>query len=541
MLRKGFFFLLVLASLLIGGFGPGTSAAETGADAVVLVNSASSSYYPDFQHYIQPYLDNFGIPYAIIDISTTAFTAAVKEYAVIIVGHRQLDPAGAYLDSSEQAYISAAVNEGTGLVNFDNDLSIGGTTPRYSFVQDVFGFGYGGATSGSGVAFPSGTSHYITERHQPGETIGTKAMSLAGITLPGDVTAVANTGTQPFLAITTFGGGRAVQWGSYNWMSTAVKGPIFGLDDLVWRSIVWTARKPFVMRGLPPFVTMRVDDESGGFEWIHIANEFGVKPWAGIFLSNISDTEAADLSALVNSGNATTTIHSFTDGNWFYWNQSDAQIAANFAYGTQWHTNHNIPISKFVVPHYYQFTTNAFQGLKDWGVKLVGTMMNPGEDTSAPWIMNGPYRLYETGPGDATLPVYYADFIDIPGHLEFNRQFFNCITEIRDEAGYEWYPDFGDVSGSIGRGTRQTKRALDSMALATLFAHSISGDWDPNSPANWRAILQGITDNLRPYNPIYVTMDYACQYVRATRTSHIVSATYDPTNRQVTANLDGCH
>ena len=60
--------------------------------------------------------------------------------------------------------------------------------------------------------------------------------------------------------------------------------------------------------------------------------------------------------------------------------------------------------------------------------------------------------------------------LTVPGHPEFDGQFFNCVTEIRDDAGYEWYPS-NDVACTIDRGTRQTKRALDSMALATLFTH----------------------------------------------------------------------
>ena len=121
-------------------------------------------------------------------------------------------------------------------------------------------------------------------------------MTLAGITLPAGVTAIATTGTQPFLAITTYGQGNAVQWGSYNWMSPSVKGPIMGLDDLVWRSIVWAARKPFGMQSMLPFVTMRVDDETGPFDYIHVANEFNIKPWAGLFYQSVSDASAADLS-----------------------------------------------------------------------------------------------------------------------------------------------------------------------------------------------------------------------------------------------------
>ncbi len=529
-----------VVGVLVPLAGPAQAQSATfGADSVVIVNSASEGY-TNFPEYIQPYLDHFGVPYTVLDIALAAVPADIGDYALIIVGHRQLDPADSYLDATEEGYLSAAVNGGTGLVSFDNDLSADGANPRYQFVQDVFGFGYGGSTSGSGVAFPSGTPHYIIERHDPNSSIDTGGMRLPGVTLPEGVEAVATADTQPFLAVTTLGSGRAVQWGSYDWMSHSIRGPAYGLDDLVWRSLAWAARKPFVMQGMPPFLTMRVDDERGPLDYIHIANEFGIKPWAGLFVEEIDDTEAADLSALVNAGNASASIHAKTDGDggWFYWAQSDTQIAANYVAGTNWHTSHNIPISTYVLPHYYQFGSNAFSGLADWGIKCVGTVLDPGQGFyGAPWIMNGPYRLYETGPSGSGLPLYYADYMTVPGHPEFDGRFFNLITEIRDDAGYEWYPSAEDVPGTIDRGTRQTKRALDSMALATLFTHAHYVH--PFSAVDWRASLQGIMDNLASYHPINVTMDYACQYILSKHNSKITGSTYDPATRQLTTDLSG--
>ena len=508
--------------------------------AVVLVNSHSANY-ADFQHFIQPYLDNFGVPYTVLDIATVPVQTDMQDYALIIVGHRQIDTGSTCagepcLDTDEQTNITDAVNAGTGLINFDNDLSADGTTSRYDFIHDIFNFGYQSAPSGSGVLFTSAAgSHWITARHQSGELIGTGSMTLAGITLPGDATLLATTSGAPFLAVRNSGQGHAVQWGTYNWMSVSVKGPIYGLDDLVWRSIAWAARKPFIMQGMPPFLTMRVDDESGPFDWVHVANEVGIKPWAGVFFSNIDETEAADLSSLVNAGQATTAIHAF-DGSWFYWAQSDTQIAANFVTGTQWHTSHNIPISKYVLPHYYQFGSNAFAGLANWGVECVGTQQDPDQGYGAPWIMSGPYRKYETGSSSSAIPQYAADYMTIPGHPEFNDRFFNLVTEIKDDQGYEWYPN-NDVQATIGHGVLETKRALDSMALATLFTHdqSISGI----SMENWRAELQGITAALAPYHPINVTMDEACQYIISKYNSKIASSSYDPATRQVAANFTG--
>src|SRR3954462_2941270 len=101
-------------------------------------------------------------------------------------------------------------------------------------------------------------------------------------------------------------------------MSTTVQGPVNGLDDLVWRSLVWAARKPFVMRGMPNFVTMRVDDVSGPFNWVHTANQVGFKPFLGLFINNVTAPAVAELRSLTTNGTATASVHSFTDTSFFY-------------------------------------------------------------------------------------------------------------------------------------------------------------------------------------------------------------------------------
>ncbi len=516
------------------------------ADAVVLVNSESSSY-SDFQHFIQPYLDNFGIPYTLLDIATTQFDSGIADYAVIIIGHRRLDIDGTKLNTNEESYITSAVSNGTGLVNFDNDLSANASTPRYEFVNSIFGFGYTTPLTLTGVTFPSPQTHYITERHSAGETIGTQNMVMAGITLPPGTNALANTGTQPFLVSTTYQQGHAVQWGSYDWMSNYNKGALFGLDDLVWRSIVWAARKPFVMQGMPPFVTMRMDDVSDPSWWVQAANDNGYIPWLGLFTDDITDTEAANISSLVNSGKATAGIHAFSTNNFFYYdhnnamNFSDTTMAANYTAATQWFSNHNIPISKYVVPHYYEIGSNAFSGLLNWGVEYIGTLMDPGQpENTATWMMKGPYRLFEVGSASSvTNNPYYADFMDIPGHPELDGKFFNCISEIRDVTGYEW---MGNNRTSVAQatqdGTEWLKRDLDSMAVATLFSHEYTFV-NTISQADWRSILQGINQNIASYNPISVSLDYACQYARAIKTSNITTSQYNPLTGQITVTLGG--
>ena len=171
-------FLALTAGIAGGAWrtAPMASAAPSGtqrADAVVLVNSASDGYVQYTDH-IKLYLDHFGIPYTPIDISKDPVPADIGDYAVIIIGQNQLDPSGTLLDPTEQGYLSAAVHAGTGLVNFDNNLSADQVNGRYQFVDDIFGFGYGGGTTGNGVDFPD-TTHYITQLHSAGSSIATHA------------------------------------------------------------------------------------------------------------------------------------------------------------------------------------------------------------------------------------------------------------------------------------------------------------------------------------------------------------------------------
>jgi hypothetical protein len=549
--------MLALVGLLVGAIP--TSGGTTGADAVVLVNSTSPKYL-DFQRMIQPYLDNFGVPYTVQDLATNASMANLGNYALTIIGHKQLDTNHTFLDSNAQANISRAVSNGVGLVNFDNDLSIGAVA-RYQFVQDIFAFSYGSAVTGANVTFPptepSSQLHYITALHQANQTISLAgSMSLAGITLPTNVTGVLLSSGRPLLAVKKHGIGRAVQWASYDWIRTVVLGPLAGLDDTAWRSMVWAARKPFVMRGLPNFVTFRVDDCEGPFWWAQMAIDAGFKPHIPVFLSIINQANTADLRRMVTNGNATTSIHSFTASQMFYFNHqtetnySDSVISNNFYIGTQWHITNGIPISKVVQTHYSEIGPNAFAGLQQWGVEFIPIEVVPGTieygANPAPWLIAGPYRNYETpGQGQSTLPLYYADFLTIPGHPEMNGKFFNCYTEIRDLAACaEWCPD-SNVASTIARATDTLKRCLDSLVLPHLFTHewyihptSCCGS-STISSNNWRTILSGITNNLSSYNPAYVTLDYGNQYVRATRTSRMTSSQFDASSGEVTVSLSG--
>ncbi|MFN7985359.1 MAG: hypothetical protein U0Q11_26255 [Vicinamibacterales bacterium] len=124
----------------------------------------------------------------------------------------------------------------------------------------------------------------------------------------------------------------------------------------------------------------------------------------------------------------------------------------------------------------------------------------------------------------------------MPGHPEYDGRFFNCVTEIRDDNGYEWSPT-PNVDDTVGHGTRQLRRALDSRVLATLFTHEYYIADIPET--NWRNILRAVTANVAAYRATYMTVDDACQFVRALHTSAISQSVFEPRTGSLLITLSG--
>ena len=342
-------FVRTVVALWLGLSAAGAHAQQR-ADAALIVNSASPRY-ADAERLVRPYLNHFGVPYRVVDVATTSIGADIGDYALIIIGHASLDTTGQYLDATEHANLSNAVALGAGLVNFDYDLTATGSTGRYRFVQDVFAFGYRAATSGEGALFTSAApGHFVTQRHPAGQVLPIRQMASAALLPPSDGTVLTRfqDSGNPLLVVRSYGLGRAVQWGGYAWMTRSIYGPLRGMDDLVWRGMAWAARKPFVMEGMPNFLTMRVDDVIGPFWYVRAANAFNMKPWLGLFYQSIPGPDAIDLSALVNAGQATASVHATAPG-FFYYDHfaqsdfSDAAVAEAFQNATAWHDAYGIP------------------------------------------------------------------------------------------------------------------------------------------------------------------------------------------------------
>lgn len=274
----------------------GSASAQSDLTVDVLINSANTAGYStnpatpgEYQRYPERYLEHLQVPYRVIDVSTTAPSgvANLATTPLIIAGHRGLN-----LTSAWQQAIVTAVQQGAGFVNLDSDPAIGSDF----HMQELFGCaGSAAGTAGTAITLPAtflpdgATPHYITALqmrfpignpasasgdlvygfHQDDNGVlntatATVCLDSHGNAAPGG-TVLAKIGDDALLTVTTFGSGNAVNFGTYDYLHADRFGFVMGLDDLFWRSLVWAARKPFVMRGHPRFFAVQQDDTVAGW------------------------------------------------------------------------------------------------------------------------------------------------------------------------------------------------------------------------------------------------------------------------------------
>jgi len=495
------------------------ASASPSCNALVLVNSTSADYL-NYIHYLKPYLDQFGIPYKVIDLKTIPYNSVnFNNYSVIIPGHNVI-----LNDTDYPAYVNQlaeAIHNGVGICSFDARMFdfksklavISSTASQYVNSLTV-----------------TNNSHYITDYHDVNESIGLKTFwTVTQRSRLINSTPLVYAGASVLLEAGTYGRGKMVRWNSSGWMKYSIKGPVFGMDDLVWKGIVWAARKPFVMQGMPPLITVQVDDTNGNmssggtpYYWIGVFNKYGWKPYADLFIDDMNATAIASIKQYVLNGNATVFSQAFSYNSFIYYPNpetkpfSDAQVKINCDRVKNWYTANGIPMSKWATFHFDAWGHNCIQYLLDWGCEFI-SVINKGDvpRNKATWLQAGPYKLYDgySASDEENYPLYYEDWLQVVGCPDLSNRLFQCYVEIRDIAGYEWAPN-NDIAGSISRGVKWLKRCMNSMVQAKLLTHE-SDYIQYIIPENFDPIVKGVTEGIACYNPIYVTIDEQCKYIRA--------------------------
>ncbi len=596
-------------------FAPAKSAAQSVDLTVdVLVNSSNTTGYNtsssspgEYQRYPERYLEHLQIPYRVIDVSSAA-PPDLSTVQLVIAGHKGLN-----LSTAWQTAITNAVAAGVGFVDLDNDPNIG----SQSHMQAIFGAT--GSTTGAAASEiivpaavqPGGASpHYIAgmQLHFLSDPAGDLIYKFHGdgISSYPTVTPTVLTGAHgttvatlystdhsvasPLILATTYGKGSAVYFGSYDYLRADRFGFSLGVDDLFWRSLVWAARKPFVIRAYPRLFALQMDDnaETDNLFATRIQHFWDTSltgqvlsdgtggPWKiDVYhdATTIGDFGSANRDLFVSeiqAGHVKASPHRNTDiiGGDLYWNSengplTDSQWLSELNQTLQLNKgnggNDSIPISRSMIPEFWDMSNNL--GYDMWntlGYRYVLEIQEPGAayysstyKTNAQRLPFRPFRIYEQPPlfnnQDETEPFFWADYYPIGSRAGLGaKTFFGFGSQIltdnfRFPSPDAKFPDYQGansfpVANSVENFEVNAWRFWSALAPVTIFCH------DENSYANTpdterKQFIQQLSSWLNTHGVVHTFVENEGDYLLARRTSTLVSGQATPS--QITLNFSG--
>ena len=581
--------LLLIALILIPMACNVTDTSST-SDVIVLLNSNSPEVSKGLEKII-PYLDHFGVSFTAVDLSKDPVPSNPEKSVLVIVSHPQLTGNDKELQGSLYQFLDHCSSSGTGILSFDPLLP----SSLLSSSKDEPGM-----DPDIGELKFSEEKHYITEYHKAGEIQDLFAYMSVPKMNSNNATVLISGNDHPLLVVNADKPGKIVQWTSSDWMYYSILGPLGGMDDCLWRSIVWAARKPFTMQALPRIATMRVDDVAASgrqqwdetpLYWVKTVNKYGFKPWLGLFNYNLSPEAIEELKELVKNGLATASPHAFgrpprpessmeyfesyykyqmvpghfipeyyyPDGlpylsdyydEFIYydhnnrkpWPDSIAEIA--LAAIDDWYDKVGpLPMSTYFVPHWGELGCNVISHVANkWNCEFTiigGNLGKYWSDPSAVSTYHGPFGLYdEPVVGRSKEDAQTARASYVADFVELaGEEFFIFGSTISDITGYDLNPD-NNVEASAERGIETLSRGLEGKALAVLFTHETDYIFKVE-PENWDQIFNKISQGISKYNPEYLDTDEALYLVRAFKTSNIRDSHYNVATGKLSINMSG--
>jgi hypothetical protein len=498
-------------------------------DLLVLTDSSDKGNYRVAQETIFPFLEHFGIPYRTFDLAH-ANEADFDTGGILIaqakIGHR--------LSAKIKASLFRAVNEGAGLVNLDHHLD---DWKDLSEPLQIEEFEAEDKTSLIRV----GKTHYINQL-QP---LGTEQTLLEPVDFlraktKGGPLLLSEEGS-PLLVYSS--SPKLVQFlvSPKLWLPDYF-GHCAGLDDVLFRAIIWAVKKPFVTKTLPPFVTCRIDDANGSanifgkredsanrkFMYLDILNRFGYIPNIGLYLDDITEEDGNIVKAKYDKGLAEFSPHAFSDpknineypiymlhnGKEF----SVRQLEENFARVDRKFQSWGIKQAKTVNAHFCETGAKAAPFLKERGIKF---SMQNGVPFGYNWAgaAQGKHPTWDPKPYgnhgfqyDAMLN--HPDIFNVVAHPIGSHKLGESIestdflwgnTTFWDESGSN------NIEGAAEKGAGIIKLGLSSGFFGCLMTHeqriaTLSAD-------EFQQTLRRIDASLSDWEKIFASYDEIAEYL----------------------------
>lgn len=489
-------------------------------------------------------LEHFGMPYRLLDLAVERPTdKMLNQCAGIILAQNRL---GESLSLEETRMIAVAVENGTGLVNFDYDLRLFGEP-----LLGIFGFDEIGPhpyTTDS-LRIREG-NHYITGLQDPGEFHSFDRM-VTGIIVEkwGDGVVPLAEGILgkdqliyirhlapwsafeprnfPLLFATRRGQGKGVQFTlNMRVWRNAFFGHARGMDDLFWRSILWTVRKPFAANMIPPMVTMSFDDCQGrhGFEYAEIASRHDFVPMPSLSLKKVPERLFPKIREGVGSGKIRFGAHAldyyellvYDFGKGEYSHQELERI---FAFHDAWWREVGASPGPTLRLHWGEYGVKALPLLKERGYLYFCPALQTGLHKADMSMQDGfwPYNLqtcyYDYLPDDhhffgfaAMLARHQEDFLT------------GCTTYLREN-------ETNDVEKAARSAAGQIRHGLRAGFSAEIVTHEQK--FDVLSMGEWERILCRVDQLTLGYEKIQAGHDEIGGYLKGKDGIWIAAAEVD--------------
>jgi len=519
--------------------------------AVVVVLDSSQPEFPLLFETTFGALAHFGIPFRVADLACGQLTDdALRGCRAVLLPQEHL---GGRLDTTGQAALLRAAEDGTGLVNLDADLAAYGA--EWLRAAGIAGAGRGGevVTGGTQTLGVRNTEHPVTW-WQAGAT--RKPLKVPVPTALGravDASVLIEDGQgAPMLVARRFGAGKIVQWlASPKLWLRQYFGHTFGLDDVWVRGLTWAARKPFVMKAMPPFVRFRFDDCQGlwrdakDLRFVDVLNEAGHVPNLSFCIRSLTADGAAKASALHAAGKAEFSPHALAPSTSLFYGDargeySPARFAELFREIDDTLAKLAIAPSRILSDHDHGWSANAIPGLVARGITYKMNITMPGE----PW--EAVHRDWHPAPYGSMdyafdfLPApaerFFAVYNHYPPAFEYARAYVDADHFLYHRPGgygpYKWdmlnglvrgplYAD-NQIAASAQRLADHTRLGLDAMFFGGSITHTHFiqhlGEHE------WRELLRR-ADQLLPrhlYEP--VGYDFIADYALSKVQTAIVAA-----------------
>lgn len=480
-------------------------------------------------------LEHYGLPYRPVDLARQRLSAELLAgCAGLVIAQSGVSER---LTAGEGQLIVGAVGDGMGLVNFDSDI-------RHcpASLWSIFGFqGVDRLPIASDTFFLTANPHYITGLQKPqtfhksGRMVtalvvdewGCETVPLVEAVLgkdqlvymrhlvPGNAFEPKH---YPVVFAACFGRGRAVQY-TVNprlWRNSAM-GHLGGLGDVFWRSLVWTARKPFLANMIPPYVALSFDDCSGrhDFRYLDICTRHGFKPMASLFLNKIREHQRDLLRSGVEAGEISVNSHALDYYRLAYYDfgveeYSQEEMAASFARQDEFFRWLGVSPCRTVRSHWGEHGVRALPFHKERGQTFICVPIHIGEHKA---------DQFRTDPGEGywpydTVNCFYDYLPDDPDFYIFGSfavrhlaDFLTGATILLQES------PFNNLEKAADQGALHLTRGLNNGFYSELVTHEHK--FSVLSLEEWDRILAGTLSRLDRHEKIFAGHDEIACSLRA--------------------------